>query len=78
MLRSSLCYYADAYILLKGTTTITRAGDNPATRRANQRNKGVIFKNCAPFIKCVSKINDTETDNTQDIDIVMPLYNFIK
>ena len=38
----------------------------------------VLFKNCAPFIKCISKINDTETDNTQDIDIVMPLYNFIK
>ena len=78
MLRSSLCDYADPYILLKGTTTITRAGDNAAARRANQRNKGVLFKNCAPFIKCISKINDTETDNTQDIDIVMPLYNFIK
>ena len=78
MLRSSLCYYADAYILLKGTTTITRAGDNAAARQANQRNKGVIFKNWAPFIKCISKTNHTETDNTQDIDIVMPLYNFIK
>ena len=32
----------------------------------------VLFKNCAPFIKCISKINDTEIDNVQDIDIVMP------
>ena len=32
----------------------------------------VLFKSCAPFIKCISKINDAEIDNVQDIDIVMP------
>ena len=51
MLRSSLYDYTDAYILVKGTITITGAGDDAAARRADERNKGVIFKNCAPFTK---------------------------
>ena len=59
MLRSSLCDYADAYILFKGTITITGAGDDAAARQADEKNKGVIFKNCAPFTKCISKMNDT-------------------
>ena len=46
MVRSNLCDYADAYILVKGTIKITEAGD--------ERNKQVIFKNCAPFTKCIS------------------------
>ena len=58
MLKSSLCDYADAYILVKGTITITGAGNDAAARQADERNKGVIFKNCAPFTKCISKIND--------------------
>ena len=66
-LRFSLCDYADAYILAKGTITITGAGDDAAARRADERNKGVTFKDCAPFTKCISKINDTETDNAQNI-----------
>ena len=78
MLRSSLCDYADAYILVKGTITITGAGDDAAARRADERNKGVIFKNCAPFTKCISRINNTDIDNAQDIDIVMPMYNLIE
>ena len=78
MLRSSLCNHADAYILTKGTITITGAGDNAAARRADERNEGVIFKNCAPFTKSISRINDTEIDNAQDIDIVMWMYNLIE
>ena len=78
MLRSSLCDYADAYILVKGTITITGAGDDDAARWADKRNKGVIFKNWWPFIKCISKIKDTKIDNAQDIDIVMPIYNLIE
>ena len=74
MLRSSLCDYTDAYILVKGTTTIIGAGDAAAARRASERNKSVIFKNCVPFIKCVSEISNTEIDNAQDINIVMPMY----
>ena len=78
MLKSILCDYADAYILVKGTITITGAGDAAAARQADKRNKGVIFKNCAPFTKCKSKINNMEIDNAQDIDIVMSMYNLIE
>ena len=75
MLRSNLCDYADAYILVKGTITITGAGDDDAAKQLDERNKGVIFKNCAPFTKCISRINGTDIDNAQDVDIVMPMYN---
>ena len=78
MLRSSLCDYTEAYILVKGTITMTRAGDDASARRSDERNKVVIFKNCAPFIKCISRINDAEIDNAQDIDILMPMYNLIE
>ena len=75
MLKSSLFDYADAYILIKGTKTITGARDNATARRADESNKGVIFKNWASFSRCISKINNTGRDNAQDIDIVMPMYN---
>ena len=78
MLRSSLCEYADAYILVKGTITITGAGNDDATKQADERGKGVTFKNCAPFTKCISRINNTDIYNAQDIDIVMPMYNLIE
>ena len=78
MLRSSLYDYADAYILVKGTITITGAGDYAAARQADERDKGVTFKNCAPFTKCINRINNTEIDNAKDIDIVMPMYNLIE
>ena len=51
MLRSSICDYTDAYILVKGIITITGAGIDVAARREDERNKGVMFKNCAPFTK---------------------------
>ena len=78
MLRSNLCDYADAYILVKGTITITGAGNDDAAKRADERDKGATFKNCAPFTKCISRINNTDIDNAQDIDIVMPMYNLIE
>ena len=56
MLRSSLCDYADAYILVKGTITTTGAGDDVPARQAGEINKGAIFKNCAPFSKSISTI----------------------
>ena len=59
MLRSNLCDYADAYIPVKGTITITGEVDNDAAKRLDGRNKGVIFKDCAPFTKCISRINNT-------------------
>ena len=45
---------------------------------ANNTNKKVIFKNCAPFTNCISEINNTQIDNAKDIDIVMPMYNLIE
>ena len=78
MLRSNLCDYADAYILVKGTITITGAGDIAPARQADEREKGVIFKNCAPFTKCINRINNTNIDTAQDIDIVLPMYNLIE
>ena len=75
MLKSSLFDYADAYILVKGTKTITGARDDATARRADESNKGVIFKNWASFSRCISKINNTGRDNAQDIDIVMPMYH---
>ena len=44
MLKSSLCDYTDAYILVKGKITINGEGDDAAARQADERNKGVIFK----------------------------------
>ena len=75
MLRSNLCDYADAYIL--GTITVTGAGADDAEKQLDERNKGVILKNCAPFTKGISRINGTDIDNAQDIDIVMLMYNLI-
>ena len=77
MLKSSLCDYSDAYILVKGTITINAAAD-AAARRADEREKGVAFKNCALFTNCISEINNTQVDNAKDIDIVMPMYNLIE
>ena len=77
MLKSSLCDYSDACILVKGTITITGAGDDAAARQADERDKGVVFKNCAPFTNFISKINNTQVGNDKDIDIVMPMYNLI-
>ena len=62
MLKSSLCNYSHACILAKGRITITGAGADAAVRQADERNKGIIFKNCAPFINCKSEKNNTEID----------------
>ena len=76
MLRSSLCDYSDAYILVKGNITVNNTAADGAD--ANNTNKKVIFKNCAPFTSCISKINNTQIDNAEYIDIVMPVYNLIE
>ena len=73
MLRSSLCDYSDAYILVKGNITVNNTAAAGAV--TNNTNKKVIFKNCAPFTNCISKINNTQIDNAEYIDIVMPMYN---
>ena len=78
VLKSSLCDYSHAYILIKGTITITGSEADAAGRQENERNKGVIFKNCPPFITCKSEINNTEIDNARDNDIVIPIYSLIE
>ena len=77
-LKSSLCDYSDAYILVKGEIKITGEGDDAAARQEDERHKGVTFKNCALFTKCISEINNTQIDNAKDIDIVMAMYNLIE
>ena len=76
MLKSSLCDYRDAYILVKGTITVNNTAAEGIA--ANNTNKKVIFKNCAPFTNCMSKINNTQIDNAKDIDIVMAMCNLIE
>ena len=76
MLKSSLSDYSDAYILVKGTITVNNTAAQGAG--ANDINKKVIFKNCAPFTNCISEINNTQIDNAKDTDIVMPMYNLIE
>ena len=63
---------------IKFKTTIVGAGNDAPARKADERDKGVVFKNCAPFINCISEINNTQIDNAKDIDIVMPMYNLIE
>ena len=73
-LESSLCDYSDVYMLVKGTITV----NNTADADANNTNKKVIFKNCAPFTNCIIEINNIQIDNAKDIDIGMPMYNLIE
>ena len=76
MLRSDLCNYSDAYIHVKGNIAVKNTAADGAA--ANNDNKKVIFKHCAPFINCISKINNTDIDNAKYTDIVMPMYNLIE
>ena len=71
MLRSDLCDYSDAYIIVEGTITVT----NPNNAK---RNKAVIFKNNTPFINCIAKIDGVKTDNSEDLDVVIPMYNLLE
>ena len=92
MLRSDLCDFSDAYIVVKGNITVTKktftaddidapnntAANATATNNANNNafgDKKLVFKNNAPFINCISKINGIKIDNAEDLDVVMPMYN---
>ena len=58
MLRSNLCDYSDAYILVKGTITLTAPGVNTnANNIRDKRNRPVILKNNAPFVSCITIFN---------------------
>ena len=68
VLKQNLCDYAEAYILVDGTIRGTEGNNN--TRLA--------LKNCTPFTKCNLEINDEHVDTTENLDIVMPMYNLIE
>ena len=72
MLRSDLCDFSDAYIVVEGD--ITLEGDNDA----NKRNENLAFKNNAPFTNCISKTNGVKIDNAEDLDALMPMYNLLQ
>ena len=76
MVRSSLCDYSDAYIFVKRNITVNNTAAEGVT--ANNAATKVIFKNCAPSTKCISKINNTQIDNAEYTDIVMPTYKLIE
>ena len=79
MLRSSLCDYSDAYILVKGTITVTAPGvSNNANNIRDKRNRPVILKNNAPFVSCITRINGELIEDSDDLDIVMPMYNLLE
>ena len=71
MIRSNLCDYSDAYVHIKATIAAAAAP-------VNNTNKKLIFKNCAPFTNCISKKNNTQVDDAQDSDIVIPIHNLIE
>ena len=95
MLRSDLCDFSDAYIVVKGNITVTKktftaddidapnntAANVTATNTANDNafgEKKLVFKNNAPFINCISKINCVKIDNAEDLDVVMPMYSLLE
>ena len=76
VVRSNLCDYSDSYILAKGAMTVPNTA--AAGTAGSNTNKKVIFKNYAPFIDCITQINNTQIDDAQKIDVVMPMYNLIE
>ena len=76
MLRSNLCDYSDAYILINGTSTVTAV--EGANNIREKRNKPLILKNNAPFDSCITRINGELIEDADDLDIVMPMYNLLE
>ena len=73
MLRSSLCDYSDAHILVRGTITEAEVAAGGGNNNIQE-----VFKNCAPFTNYINEINNTKIDNAKNIDIVIPMYNLIE
>ena len=74
MLRSSLCSYSDKYILVEEAITVA----HQTAGGPNISNKKITFKNCAPFTNFISRINNMQLDDADDIDVVMQMYNLIE
>ena len=77
MLRSNLCDYSDAYILVKGTITVNGIV-NGVENEILRRNRPLILKNNAPFVSCMTKINNEFIEDADDLDIVMSMYNLLE
>ena len=75
ILRSDLYDFSDTYIVMKGTITLTKIN---ARDFIDMRNRFLAFKSNAPFTNCISKINNVLTDNAEDLDVVMPMYNLLE
>ena len=71
MLSSDLSDFSDAYIVVKGKITVTNPNNDAYDKK-------LAFKNSAPFLSCISKINNTLINNAEDLDIVMPMYNLLE
>ena len=65
MLRSDLCDYSDAYIVVKGDITLTKTSGRAIT---DIRNRFLTFKNNAPFTNCILKINNVLIHNAEDLE----------
>ena len=79
MLRSNLCDYSDAYILVKSTITVTAPGaNNGANNIRDKKNRPLILKSNAPFVSCITRINGELIEDADDLDIVMPMYNLLE
>ena len=79
MLKSNLCEYSDAYILVKVTITVTAPGvNNGANNIRDKRNRPLILKNNAPFVSCITRINGELIEDADDLYIVMSMYNLLE
>ena len=79
MLRSNLCDYSDAYILIKGTITVTSPGaNNNVNNIRDKRNRPLMLKNNAPFVSCIRRINCELIEDADDLDIVVSMYNLLE
>ena len=68
VIKPFLCDYSDAYILITGDITVTDIAADV----------NVAFKNCAPFTRCVTHVNDEHVKTAENLDIIMPMYNLLE
>ena len=67
-MKSNLCHYNNAYIIVRGDIIIL--GRNQTSE--------VASKNCAPFIKCITKMDRTTIGDAEDLELVISIYNLIE
>ena len=75
MLKSDLCDFSYAFIIVKGTITLRKTNGRGFI---DIRNMFLAFKNNAPFTNCISKINNVLIDNAEDLNVVMSMYNLLE